>query len=76
MEGGGGKYLLSTELHTYCKTLLTSKLFLQMLKIDFFLGLNSSFESFMQKNHSMILTELFMLFNRVGQIYYGLGNLL
>ena len=27
-------------------------------------------------NHSMALTELFMSFNRVGQLYYGLANLL
>ena len=27
-------------------------------------------------NHSMALTELLMLFNRVRQLYYGLANLL
>ena len=27
-------------------------------------------------NHSMALTELFMSFNQVGQLYYGLANLL
>ena len=27
-------------------------------------------------NHSMALKELFMSFNRVGQLYYGLANLL
>ena len=27
-------------------------------------------------NHSMALTELFMSFNRIGQLYYGLANLL
>ena len=50
VEGGVGKYLLSTELNRCCKTLPSPKLYLRTLKNDLFLGLNSSFESFMQKN--------------------------